>query len=374
MNATWYDDNPVLCSNHDNTGPWTFGTPESQRIRSETLMAGIDRILKADPDVRSAIVIRNNVVVYEGYFGGASKKTSLNIHSASKSILAAATCCAREEGLIKYMDMPICTIIPQYFGLRYAYDDPRKKITIRHLLTMTSGLAWEEDVSEYIIEDRPNWVQQILDLGMRTHRGRHGERRTVQPGEEALYSTGSAHLLSATLQEVTPDTRLYTFNAVLSKIGAEAERWGVDPEGVLMGGCCVYLTARELASFGLLFVNEGKNLKGEEVLPSWAVTKCLQPHVTCEGSDYGWLWWGQRIAGHPCWLAWGWGGQMIYVIPDLNMVFVTTADTQRDGGEVDHQRFVRDYLIPSTQGADDNGNGGRDHHDWRRRRRGRRSW
>jgi CubicO group peptidase (beta-lactamase class C family) len=107
-------------------------------------------------------------------------------------------------------------------------------------------------------------------------------------------------------------------------------------------------------------------------MPLWAVKGCLQSHVKCEGSDYGWLWWGQRIAGHTCWLAWGWGGQMIYVFIGLNMVFVTTADTQRDGGEVDHQRFVRDYLIPSTQGVDDNG--GRDHHDWRRRRRGRRRW
>ncbi|MBN2022749.1 MAG: serine hydrolase [Pirellulales bacterium] len=341
--ANWYESNPIYTDPADGTGPWVRGTPPSQGMNAVTLSRGVGR-LKADRRTLGVIVIRNGVIVHESYYRGATQASASNVHSASKSIVAALACRAVEDGLIESLDTPICKVIPQYFA-KYPSDDPRRRITVKHLMTMTSGLDWAEDDTEYEIGDSPGWVQAVLDRGMATA---DEENTPVAPGEVFNYSTGNTHLLSAVLHKVTGlTTAEYARRTILDGIGAEAEHWGADPEGISSGGCNVYLTARELAAFGLLYLNDGKSRNGAQVLPTWAVTASLVDY----GHDYGLCWWTDVLAGQRVWQAWGWGGQVVYVIPSLKIVFVMTTNTARDGTETEpaiHEIFVRDYLIPSV--------------------------
>jgi CubicO group peptidase (beta-lactamase class C family) len=362
--ASWYDDCPVLSDPSDGTGPWSVATPESQGVNKATLESGV-AYLAQDKDVYSVLVLRNGKMIHESYYHGADAKTSCNVHSASKSVLSPLLLCLVEDGILSSVDTPVCEILPEYFA-DYPNNDPRRRITVDHLMTMTSGLAWEEDATEYQIDNANGWVQAILDLGMATIRKRSGRRgyteTPVQPGEKGNYSTGDAHLASACIQRLTGlTTAEYAQVRLYNKLGIEPERWLSDPEGVSMGGCCQYLTARELAAFGQMFLDGGKNLSGQQVLSPAVVALCFQPCSTVDGCDYCRFWWTWRISDQQVYVAYGWGGQMVYVIPSLKTVFVMTADTARDGYEPEHERFVERYLIPSISGSSDR--------DRRRRRR-----
>jgi len=341
--ASWYDDCPLYSDPSDGTGPWVTGTPASQKVDATKLAAGV-KMLAADKDIFSIVLIRNNVLIHESYYHGATKATAANVHSKSKSMLSAAGCIAVDSGLIPSLQTPVSKLIPKYFA-KYAASDVRNTITLEHLLTHTSGLRWSEDSTEYTIERKTNWVQQILDQGMATNGGRRSTT-TVKPGEVFNYSTGNSHLVSAVLQAVTGmSTEKFVNAKILAPLGAETEHWGKDPEGISCGGFNTYLTPREMAAFGLLFLNHGKNQKGQQVIPDWAVDACFTSHK----SGYGLFWWSDTMSRCKVWQAWGWGSQMVYVIPDKNVVFVMTADTRKNGSESPHEKFVEKYLIPACK-------------------------
>jgi CubicO group peptidase (beta-lactamase class C family) len=104
----------VFVDQSDGTAPWTTGTPESQGLDPAKLLAGVDAV-KGDRDIRAVLVIRNGVLVYEGYFHGAGIATALPLHSASKAHLALGCCMAVDEGKLASLDVPVAEVIPRFF-------------------------------------------------------------------------------------------------------------------------------------------------------------------------------------------------------------------------------------------------------------------
>jgi CubicO group peptidase (beta-lactamase class C family) len=331
----WYDECPILRDSSDGTGPWKTGTPASQKIDATKLANGVKK-LAADKSLRSILVIRNGVLVHESYYGGADARTSCNVHSASKSVLSTLAFCLCADGILDSIDTPIAEIMPEHFA-KYKASDLRRTITVDDLMTMRSGIRWEDDETEYTFDGKTKWVQRILDLGLKS-----------TPGTRFNYSTADAHLCSAVIEHLTGlTTAQYAQTRLYSRLGTEPERWLSDPEGVSMGGCCQYLTARELASYGLLFSNQGKNLAGKQVIPLEVVAASF----TSSGGSYCRFWWTEKVARKTVYKAWGYGGQMVYVVPELKLVFVctTTTTTNYDGREPAYQTFVKSYLIPACK-------------------------
>lgn len=176
-----------------------------------------------------------------------------------------------------------------------------------------------------------------------------------EPSTYFNYSTGASHVLSAVLTEATGmSTCEFAHTYLFEPMGIEAEFWGVDPQGYFAGGHSVSLTAREIAKFGMLFLNEG-NWFGQQLVPGWWVVASTTPRIDIGNNyaGYGYYWWLNRISGYDMYSALGYGGQLLHVIPDLDVVLVITHTIRRNrrdfAEEAESYDFIRNYLIPAIE-------------------------
>jgi len=325
----------------DDEAFWSYSTMSDQRINPNIISEGLAQ-LDESRTRQAFILIRNGQIVYEEYFNDSSVTDSNNVASVSKSILSALLGIAMNQGHIISAEEPIATYLPQYFEDE---TDPQKlDWTIRDLLTMSHGLAWTENISDRQLNGSDDVVGDILELPI-----------IDEPGTYFNYSTGVSHVLSAVLTEATGmSTCEYAHTYLFEPMGIETEFWGVDSQGYFTGGHSVSITAREIAKFGMLFLNEG-NWFGEQLVPGWWVVASTTPRIDIGNSyaGYGYYWWLNRIAGYDMYSALGYGGQLLHVIPDLNVVLVTTHTTRgnrRDfAEEAESYEFIRNYLIPAIE-------------------------
>jgi len=332
----FYEDNPTYVDPGDDGASWRHSSPGAQGMDARLLGRGIDR-LASNGSLLSVLIVRHDRLVEERYFHGGAADHANNVHSASKSMLQALVSIAVRLGDIHSLDDPVATYLPQYFA---GAPPGERAITIRDLLSMSSGLHWVEDNTEYRVQSTSNWLAAIL-----------GQKLREAPGTRFDYSTGDFHVLSAVLQAATGmSTCRFAQRYLFGPIGIAPQHWGVDPTtGTDMGGCDLYMTPRDMARFGLLYLHGG-TFDGRRIVPSSAIRDAARPVWNVGGGyRYAQGWWVRRISGVRMFFAWGFGGQFIYVIPSLDVVFVTSEDTS-DGArhtEIDSGAFIRDFLIPS---------------------------
>jgi hypothetical protein len=332
---TFYETNPTFEEPVDDADWWSYGQPSEQGMNGALLEEAQARLEEQDY-ITSFIVMRHGVIVKEAYLHGKQALDSDAVHSSSKSILADVVGLAHEQGHLPDLDQPVAEIIPEYFD---GVTDPRKlDITVRHLLTMTAGFRWVEDFTEYTIDDSDDWLQAIVDLPM-----------VADPGVEFEYSTGQTHLASAVLTAATGmSTCAYAHQHLLEPIGITAEHWGRDPQGIFHGGCNLYLTPRELLRFGLLHMQDG-TWEGERILPAAWMAETEQWHTDFgDGWGYGYWWWLTRIEDHDVAIAWGYGGQLVYLVRDLDLVMVITTNTRDYVPDYDGTPLLQAYVIPAV--------------------------
>lgn len=315
---------------------WPTAAPTAVGLDGEAI-AAIDRDLAAGryPGIHSYLVIKDGVLVHEGYFEGASRDATHPIFSISKSVTAALVGIALGEGLLPGLDATLPELLP---GLVDAMADPgTRAITLEHLLTLTAGWRWDEhslpygheDNTHHIMTHSPSWVRAVLGLPL-----------AHPPGERFTYNTGAVHVLGAILREATDRfAHRYCEEKLLAPLGIaeDAWSWNLDPEGNPAAGGTwggLRLRSRDLAKFGALFLEAG-NWRGRQILPAIWVRACLTPHAdTGRGTQYGYLWWlgrlelkGRRLDYR---YAAGYGGQSISLIPELRLMVVFTAASRPD--------------------------------------------
>jgi CubicO group peptidase (beta-lactamase class C family) len=327
-------------------------SPESQGVNPDQLAAAFRHAGSLRP-LLSLLVLKNNVLIGEEYFHGATRDSAHNIKSVSKSILSALTGVALKEGFIKSLDEPISTFFPEYFRpldqsqigwarLRVETDRERRKVTIRHLLTHTSGWIWDENqmlFSAWLWSS--DYLRFLFELPI------YGK-----VGERFVYNTGGTHALSALLARASGmTTKEFAERYLLGPAGMEVKRWDRGPEGTYIGGAEMHFTARDLAKFGLLYLNHRRlwdrqiltedwvrestaervkarydARKDVEVPESWIWSYLQTGHFT----GYGYLWWRRDSAGYETYVALGYGGQFIFVIPELKAVLVAASAWDRE--------------------------------------------
>jgi CubicO group peptidase (beta-lactamase class C family) len=272
------------------------------------------------PRIRSLLVSRRGELLLERYFHGARATSRANIKSAGKSVISALTGIAIARRLLPSVHVPIAPYFPE---LARPSADPRKrKITIEDLLTMRSGLQSTSGRNYGAWVRSPNWVRYILERPM-----------VSSPGGQMEYSTGNTHLLSAILVKVSgKDTWAFAQEALGKPLGITLVRWTRDPQGIYFGGNEMLMTPRQMVRFGELYASRGV-ADGREVVPTSWVDASFVPRGRSPISEqlYGYGWWIGAMADLPVYFAWGSGGQYIFVIPDVDLVVVTTSSA--DGGE-----------------------------------------
>lgn len=280
----------------------------------------LDRAVKMAstlPRLHSLLISRDGKLLVEEYFNGRDAASVANIKSASKSVLSALIGIAISEGHIKSVDQPI----GDYFKsqLQGETNHVKRSITVENLLTMQSGLETTSN------RNYGKWVQSRDWIGFALN-----QRLERPPGTLMEYSTGNTHLLSAILTIATDSTTLAYAREVLGEpLGFYLPEWPKDPTGIFFGGNDMEFTARQLLAFGKLYMNDGM-LDDRQIIPAIWVKESLQARAIStreSGRYYGYGWWLREMAGYVTPYAWGYGGQFIILVPDLELVIVTTSSS-----------------------------------------------
>lgn len=260
-------------------------------------------------------------------FRGASVDRPTNIKSASKSIVSALVGIAIDRGLLEGTGQPIARILAADLPRD---PDPRlARITIGHLLSMQAGLARTSGPNYGRWVSSRNWVRAAL-----------AQPFEDEPGGQMLYSTGSSHLLSAILTRASGRSTLQLARDWLGPVdGFSIASWDRDPQGIYLGGNQMAMTPRSLLAFGELYRRRGRTEDGRSVVPEAWIADSWRPRTASRftGDGYGYGWFTRTEGGRTVHYGWGYGGQMVYVVPDLAMTVVMTSDDARPSARTGHR-------------------------------------
>ena len=293
-------------------------------------------------NVHSVLIIKDGKLVFEEYFYEYDKDKLHELRSASKSFVSALTGIAIDKKLIPDIDKTVLPYFPEYTFNNNT--DAKKKITIKHLLTNQSGLDCDvsndkSEGNETKMSNSNDWVKFTLDLPM-----------VDTPGGRGMYCSGNPITLGRIIEKTSrqPLPKFAKEN-LFDPLGITHFEWHFKPDvSSAETFCQVYLRPRDMAKFGLLYLNHG-NWKGKQIISRGWIKESLSKHSTVQNVDYGYLWWikyldadGVRYYGKA---AQGNGGQKIYIWEELNMVTVITGgnyNTQSPSDEI-----IRKYILPA---------------------------
>ena len=284
--------------------------------------------------IDSLLVSWRGSLIFQHYAHGARADRVANIKSASKSVISALTGIAIQRGLIKSVKEPIATFFP---AIRRDPDPRKETITIENLLTMQSGLETTSNRNYGAWVQSHNWVQYAL-----------GRPLVSDPGTAMQYSTGSTHLLSAILTNVSGmNTWQFAQQALAKPLGISLAPWTRDPQGIYFGGNEMLMTPRQMIAFGELYLHRG-HANGRQIVPeAWVDTSCVPRTASRFDPDrlYGYGWWTREVGGVTTCFAWGFGGQYIFVFRDLDLVIAATSSTTVS----DERRGYRQRLLDAIE-------------------------
>jgi CubicO group peptidase (beta-lactamase class C family) len=313
--------------------------PPHGRAQDQPRSAGFnfgeaERAAAALPRLHSILVSWRGQLILERYYRGTRPTALANIKSASKSVISALVGIAIDRGFIRGVQEPISTYFPDLRAIDKTLT--KSKITVEDLLTMRSGLESTSNRNYGAWVQSSNWVRYVLARPILS-----------PPGTTMQYSTGNTHLLSAILTKATGKNTWQFAQEVFAKpLGFTLARWPQDPQGIYFGGNDMLMTPRQMISFGEMYLNRGL-ANGKQVIPPHWVDASLKPRVASPrefGRFYGYGWWLREMGPYQAYYAWGYGGQFIFLVPDLDLVVVTTSASTVANDRRDHLRTVFDLV------------------------------
>ena len=307
--------------------------PEPPKIPVEQIVQEAVEAAESLPRLHSLLITWKDERLLERYFHGARASSAANVKSVSKSVISALVGIAIARDLIPGVDASIAPYFPNVLG---PGSNPQKRtIQIEDLLTMRSGLEPTSGRNFGAWVASRSWVRNALT------------RPLIRlPGTEMDYSTGNTHLLSAILTKVSKrSTWAFAQETLAKPLGFDLAKWPRDPEGIYRGGNDMEMTPKEMMLFGKLYLNRGR-ANGRQIVPESWVDQSFVPRGRSRysGRLYGYGWWIRRLGGRAVYYAWGYGGQFIFVVPDLEAVIVTTSSTQPGRGRRAHRAALYDLV------------------------------
>ncbi len=286
------------------------------------------------PRLHSLLVSRQGKLILERYFNGKNASSLANMKSASKSVISAMVGIAIDRGLIESVHQPLTAFFPEY--LEGNENAPKREITVKDLLTMQSGLETtsNRNFGAWVLSG--DWVRYALNQPLEH-----------PPGTRMEYSTGNTHLLSAILTRVSgSSTWEFAQETLAAPLGFRLARWPQDQQGIYFGGNDMLMTPRQMLAFGELYVNGGR-YQGRQIVSAQWVKDSFVPYARSRRQGdrfYGYGWWIREFAGYPTFYAWGYGGQYIFLVPDLNLVVVATSSSMVSPERRAHRRRLSDLV------------------------------
>jgi CubicO group peptidase (beta-lactamase class C family) len=298
------------------TMSWREAIPEAERVDSQALAEALDFILQKRLPIHSLLIVRHGTIVLDAYFYPYDGSVVHDVASATKSVTSILAGIAIDKGYLKNENETMLSLL----GGRP--DGLKERITVRDLLTMTSGLRCGSVGEAHTAEDElaemrrhPNWIAFALTIPMR-----------FEPGRKFAYCSVNNHILSAMITATTGKSlESFARETLFEPLGIKTVLWPKDPQGLNHGWGDLHLYPRDMAKLGYLCLRGGK-WDGRQVVSSEWIEKLTKPYVTpFPGVGYCYSWWINLQRQPNVFEAEGRAGQRISVIPDKDAVVVFTA-------------------------------------------------
>lgn len=320
-------------------------------------------------EIKAVAISRHGELIYEQYFRGAQPDDLHQVQSITKSVGSAVLGVAHRKGLLS-LDQDMTHIFAGLYDMSHPDLQDKRPITIDNLLTQRHGLLWDEASSDYRDAQNPanqmiaspDWYRYVLETPL-----------AHQPGENFAYSTGASTLMSRVVRAASGrSTEEFAQTELFEPLGITDYHWEGYSEGGMGTGMTqwpnpdadvplgfgLWLRARDLVKFGELYLNEGIH-DGKRILDKSWVDASWSRHSHAGNSDYespfdwghGYQWWMMKIDG-PLGRPWhvyfasGWGSQVIFVLPELDLVVATVADNYDHSGP-DVDTLLMTYVLPA---------------------------
>jgi len=297
---------------------WPGAAAESQGISAPALEA-VFASAGTVSALRSLLVARNGFLVAERYYGGATSAQLLPINSATKSVCSILVGQAMAQGKLRSLSQTVGELLPDQAGK--VPGSPASAVTLRQILTGTTGLAYDYRTQLRPLANSADPVQHVLGLH---HDGR--------PANAWSYNDAAVSLLTPILERVQRlQLRELARRDLFAPLGIDEFSWSQDRGGSPTAYMGLQLKTRDLLKLAWVMADGGQ-WGGGQVIPSNWVTESLQPKVKgvwrnppVVDSGYGYLWFTGALKGHEVAWAWGYGGQFAVVVPSLRLAIATAA-------------------------------------------------
>lgn len=319
---------------------WRISTSEEQALNSALILELLQTIQKRNLAIHSLLIIRHGYLVTEVYFPPYEREVPHPVFSVTKSVTSALVGIAIEEGYIKGVQQKVLDFFPDI--AQDVTDKYLKDLTVEHLLTMSAG---------YLTNTMPNLRGKEASFDTVRHILTYNSI-LVKPGSSFFYDSGGPHLLAAIIQKSTGLTlQEYAQKKLFGPLGITAVGWETDPQGITKGATGLKITPRDMAKIGYLYLQHGQ-WNGTQIVPAQWVDVSTTKHFDTQGlmnaaedDGYGYLWWMDAFGGYS---AHGFGGQYIFVLPQLDMVVVFTSGLT-DANFPTPSELLTAYLLPAAQ-------------------------
>jgi len=286
------------------------------------------------------LVIKNDSIMHEQYWDGFGEDSHTNSFSMAKSFTSMLIGCAIDEGKIKSVDEPVGDFIPEF------KEGENAKLTIKNLLTMSSGINFDEDyVNPLAYPAAAYYGDDLRKLTLKY-------KVTEPPGKVFKYLSGNSQLLGIILQKATCSTLSeYMSEKIWQPVGARDEAiWSLDHEdGMEKAYCCFNSNARDFARLGKLYLDSGR-VDGKQIISQEYVLNSIKPAELLDeegkkNDKYGYSWWLiPNYKGHHIFYARGILGQYIVCIPDKKMIVVRLGKKREKRKGSDHPADLFYYI------------------------------
>jgi CubicO group peptidase (beta-lactamase class C family) len=321
---------------------WEIGAPSDLGLDPSALDAIHEELLREDRQrgALGMLVVKHGQLVWETYLRTMrDRDRHHHVQSVTKSVTNLAFGVARDQGHFPWLALPLRDLIPEELGGRAAN---KGEITLEQLLTMRSGIAFDNDVfSTEMYIDRPaDPLHYMLAKPL-----------YAAPGERFYYRDVDPQVLGYLLQQETGETEEnWTRRNLFAPLGIQDYLWEKGPDGVSMAAHGLHLRARDMAKLGQLML-EGGSFAGQRVVSAEWTALSTQTHVEAGEAGtgrprlgYGYYWW--TVNGQEVYSAWGHGGQHILVSPSDGLVAVKIALPDTDDLEGSSLEDFLDLIAP----------------------------
>lgn len=292
---------------NQNPEPWKKAAHYNSTVLPEVILNELKKTRAS-----SLIVVRDQKLVHEEYWKNHDSSSLMNSFSMAKGILSILVGCAIDDGYLQSENQLLSSIFPKYEKNYYG-----KHLTLRHLMTMQTGLDWKEEYHHPFSENSKQYF--VEDLAKQAFEIEFKE----MPGHNYEYQSVAAQLLGLALRKVTQiDLATYLSEKIWKPLGMESPaKWSIDKKGVEKAFCCIHATPRDFAKLGQLIMQNGE-WKGKQLISKDYCKRMLAP--TKVNDAFCFTIWADDESQLKYRFFYGFLGQFIIMIPEKNMVIVKT--------------------------------------------------